>query len=140
MVAERHVLEIGIKKLRRYIHRLEAVSRSQGDAAWEGEIPEPVEYTFRRLVVLSTNLANHLIARWRLPTPDDPRDVFAVLADADLLPSALAERLRDVAVLRMSLAHGYGEIPAEAVRAWVPARLDDFAAFADAMAVVLLEE
>jgi len=138
MVPERQIIEIGLTKLRRYIRKLQDAPLHQADQDAAEEMSETVEQTFRRLVVLSTNLANHTIARLRLPTPSDPVDIFRVLGEAGVLPADLAERLREVAMLRAKLAHGYQDIPPEDVRAWIPQRLSDFAALADCAAAALL--
>ncbi len=137
MGPERQIIEIGLTKLRRYIYTLECASRTQ-----TGEVekrPEAVEETFRRLVVLSTNLANHIIGRRRLPTPSDPTDIFRVLGQANFLPIDLAERLSDVAKLRVKLAHGYQDISPEDMQAWIPHRLSDLTVFADCVAEALWE-
>ncbi|MBI3951022.1 MAG: hypothetical protein HY314_11275 [Acidobacteria bacterium] len=98
MVPERQIIEIGLTKMRRYIRQLQSASPHRDDRDAGEEIPETVEQTFRRLVVLSTNLANHMIGRRRLSTPSDRVELFTVLSQAGILPPELAERLRDVAV------------------------------------------
>jgi uncharacterized protein YutE (UPF0331/DUF86 family) len=140
MAAERQIIDIGLTKLRRYIRKLQDAPLHHIDQDAAEEMPETIEQTFRRLVVLSTNLANHMIARLRLPTPNDPIDIFNVLSQAGVLPSDLAARLRDVAMLRVKLAHGYQDIAPEEIQIWIPQRLGDFAAFADWAAAALFKE
>jgi uncharacterized protein YutE (UPF0331/DUF86 family) len=139
MVPERHIIEMGLTKLRRYIRKLKDTSLSQDDQDETEEVPETVEQTFRRLVVLCTNLANHIIARRQLPTPSHPLEIFTVLGRAGVLPMDLAKRLRDVAQLRVQLAHGYQDLPSEEIWIWVPHRLMDFEAFADYAMKALLD-
>ena len=139
MVPERQIIEIGLTKLRRYIRKLKDTSLNQDGLDETEGVPETIEQTFRRLVVLSTNLANHILARRRLPTPSHPLDIFTALGQAGVLPMDLAERLRDVARLRAKLAHGYQDIPSEEIQNWVPHRLVDFEAFADYAMEALLD-
>jgi uncharacterized protein YutE (UPF0331/DUF86 family) len=96
-----------------------------------------VQQTFRRLIVLTTNLANYAIDRWELPTPEDPTNIFDTLAAAGLIPTALAARLHDVARLRKELAHGYSDVSVADVRAWIPARLGAFEEYAERLADLL---
>lgn len=128
MVPEERIIEIGLKKLRGYILKLREAASNDAGAAIE---TETVQQTFRRLIVLATNLANYAIGRWKLPAPEDPANLFAILAAQGLIPTALAARLRDVAVLRKTLAHGYSDLRSEDVRAWIPARLADFEEYAE---------
>jgi uncharacterized protein YutE (UPF0331/DUF86 family) len=138
MIPERHIIQIGLTKLRRYIRKLEGLPQPSDNDAEEQS--ETVEQTFRRLVVLTTNVANHIIGRRRLPPPSDPLDIFSVLGQAGVISSDLAARLHGVAVLRAKLAHGHQDIPVEDIQSWVPHRLSDFAAFADCAAATLLPE
>lgn len=141
MIAERQIIHIGVTKLRRYVGKLQQQqtqpSHEQHHQQQQGET---VEQIFRRLVVLTTNLAHHMIGRLRLPLPDDSTEVFCVLGRAGILPMDLAERLTGVALLRAELAHGYQQIDSEKIDHWLGQQLDDFLIFADCTAMTLLSE
>lgn len=138
MIPEHQIIHIGVTKLRRYVHKLR--TQPAREQRHQQEHVEMVEQIFRRLVVLTTNLAHHMVGRLRLPVPDDSTEVFHVLGRAGVLPTDLAERLSGVALLRAELAHGYCQIESEKIDRWVPQRLDDFLAFADCTAKTLLSE
>lgn len=140
MIAERQIIHIGVTKLRRYVSKLQQQMQSSHEQHPRQEQAETVEQTFRRLVVLTTNLAHHMVGRLRLPIPADSTEVFRVLGGAGVLPMDLAERLTGVALLRAELAHGYRQIDSEKIDYWVRQQLDDFLTFADCTALTLLSE
>lgn len=56
------------------------------------------------------DIGNHLIADQGLPTPKVYKDIFAILADAKVIPAALAASLQKWAGFRDILVHNYLEI------------------------------
>lgn len=76
------------------------------------------------------NIGNHLIARLGLGAPSDYADVFRVLSEAQMLPSALVRQMMDMARFRNLLMHVYWAIDHERVYDSLQTRLSVLEGFA----------
>jgi len=56
------------------------------------------------------DVANHIIASERFRAPKDYADSFRVIEERGLIPSDLAQKLRQMAKFRNRLVHLYGEV------------------------------
>jgi len=71
------------------------------------------------------DVANHIIAAERYRAPEDYADSFAVLEENSVCPSALSNRLIQMAKFRNRLVHLYGEIDNKSVYSFLHRDLDD---------------
>jgi len=93
-----------------------------------------VQFRFVVAIEVCIDLGQHLIASEGLDAPDTYADVFAVLAEADVLTAEQAVSLRAMARFRNRLVHLYDETDeAEVVRA-LHEDLDDFDRYRQAVA------
>ena len=138
MIPEEKAIALGLKKLRTYLNRLRQSSQPQPvlAAGPDGEQPNTQEM-FRRVVLLCTNLANYALLKHGAPTVSDPTSLVSELAARNILTAPLAERLAELTALRAKLEHGHAELTIEDVTVWVPARLDELDAVAEALAKVV---
>jgi uncharacterized protein YutE (UPF0331/DUF86 family) len=83
------------------------------------------------------NIANHIIAAERLRAPQDYKDSFAVLNEADILPDDLTQRMRELAGLRNLLVHVYWRVDDEMIYEGIRAELQDLDAFIGCVASLL---
>lgn len=121
-----------LQRLGELLSALEAI-RATGEQAYLSDLERRLaaERALQLAIQACIDVAAHLVAELGLRTPDDYRDTFRGLADADLLDKDLAQRLGDAAGMRNILVHEYLEIdPGQVWRALE--RLDDLRAFADA--------
>ncbi len=117
------VIEIGLVKLRRYIERLV-------DQPDDASAPE----TFRKIVLLVINLAHHVCVQHSIPPPSDTVHLFSLLAQRGLLEAEVANRLKELAVLRQKIAFRGYRVTADDLTRWTaPAARADLAAFASMM-------
>jgi uncharacterized protein YutE (UPF0331/DUF86 family) len=93
-----------------------------------------VKYRFIVAIEVCIDVGRHVVASEGLRAPLDYADVFAVLADAGLLDSAIAADLRDTARFRNLLVHGYAKVDDTRVVEILGERVDDLAAFRTALA------
>jgi uncharacterized protein YutE (UPF0331/DUF86 family) len=112
-------------------------------ARWRDVLAEdPADAYARRYAVqaaaqASIDLANHVIASegWRVP--DDYGDAFAVLAEREVIPQDLADRLSALAGLRNLLVHLYDDIDDERVAREARSGVGDLEAIARAVALLV---
>lgn len=79
------------------------------------------------------DVAGHLIAANGYRNAEDYADLFAVLAEEDVVAGDLAERLASMARFRNVLVHRYAEIDPEKVWTYVADDRHDVVAFFDAV-------
>lgn len=121
-----------LQRLGELLSALETI-RAAGDQTYLTDMQARLaaERALQLAIQACIDIAAHLVAELGLRTPEDYRDTFRGLADADLLDKDLAQRLGDAAGMRNILVHEYLEIDPRQVWAALE-RLDDLRAFADA--------
>jgi uncharacterized protein YutE (UPF0331/DUF86 family) len=77
----------------------------------------------------SIDAAMHLVRIRRLGVPQETRDAFVLLEQAQLLDADLAGRLKKMVGFRNVAIHDYQKLNLEIVRRIVTEHLDDFLAF-----------
>jgi uncharacterized protein YutE (UPF0331/DUF86 family) len=78
----------------------------------------------------SIDAAMHLVRVHRLGVPQETRDAFVLLEQAQLLDAQLAGRLKKMVGFRNVAIHDYQKLNLDIVRRIVVGHLDDFLAFA----------
>ncbi|MEX2145554.1 MAG: DUF86 domain-containing protein [Candidatus Rokuibacteriota bacterium] len=92
-----------------------------------------VEHTLQIAIQAALDAASHVVSDGRLGEPRTNRELFDLLARADVISDELAGRLRQMAGFRNILVHGYQDVDVRIVRSIVETRLDDLVAFAEAL-------
>lgn len=122
----REVLARKLASLERYLDDLRPHRGASADELRKD--PYRVERLLELLIEVAVDVVSHELAE-RDVTPESYRDAFGRAGDAELLPRALADRLRDAAGLRNVLVHMYDEIDYDIVADSVDRALDDFGLF-----------
>jgi len=78
------------------------------------------------------DLAMHLVRTRRLGVPQETRQAFELLRDAELLDPDLAERMSRMVGFRNVAVHDYRKLDLQIVKSIVTAHLNDFLAFSRA--------
>jgi len=91
-----------------------------------------------RAVQLCVDLGAHLIAETELPAPETMGQTFDLLSQAGVLEHDLAERMKRAVGFRNLAVHQYQAIDWAIVHAICVRHLQDFRAFAQAVAARLL--
>jgi uncharacterized protein YutE (UPF0331/DUF86 family) len=89
-----------------------------------------VERRFQTATENCINIGNHIIARLGLRAPSDYGDVFRILGEANVLPTAAAQEMMDMARFRNLLVHVYWAIDHERVYGSLGVRIRTLEAFA----------
>lgn len=87
----------------------------------------------QRACEAALDMGQHLIRRDRLGVPQSARDVFALLATAQRITPALAERLQRMVGFRNIAVHDYQTLQLPITVAVITEHLDDFLAFSAAL-------
>jgi uncharacterized protein YutE (UPF0331/DUF86 family) len=72
-------------------------------------------YEFQTSLEAMTDIGNHLIAALSLKKPGDRAEIFTILAQAGIIPEALAKELIKAVGMRNIIVHGYRGIIVEVV-------------------------
>jgi uncharacterized protein YutE (UPF0331/DUF86 family) len=80
----------------------------------------------QRACEAALDMGQHLIRRERLGVPQSARDVFALLAQADLIDAALADVLKRMVGFRNIAVHDYQKLQLPITVAIIEKHLDDF--------------
>ena len=83
----------------------------------------------QRACEASIDLAMHLVRIHHLGIPQETREAFALLRDAQRLPADLAERMARMVGFRNIAVHDYRKLDLQIVKSIVTTRLDDFLQF-----------
>lgn len=97
-------------------------------------IRRTVERTLHLAVEACLDIGQHIIAQEGFRRPADNRDVFVVLAEEGIVPGELLPRLIAMAKFRNLIVHDYVRIDNAIVFGILKRRLDDFDAYARAIA------
>jgi uncharacterized protein YutE (UPF0331/DUF86 family) len=109
-------------------------ARSTGELLADDDLLAAVKYRFIIAIEVCIDVGRHVIASEGLRAPLDYADVFAVLADAELVDPAVAADLRDTARFRNLLVHNYTKVDDARVVEILRERVDDLALFRTALA------
>lgn len=104
------------------------------------EIQAVVERRLQTAIESCINIGNHVVARLGLRAPKDYADVFKILAEAQVLPNDLAQRMMDMARFRNLLVHLYWGIDHKRVHESLPQRIETLKAFVKRVAKWMEEQ
>ena len=84
----------------------------------------------QRACEAALDIGQHLVRLHRLGVPQSARDVFSLLAGADLVPADLADTLKRMVGYRNIAVHDYQSLQLPITVAIIEKHLDDFLLFA----------
>jgi len=132
---DRDVVSAKLETLRRCVQRVKektpATAKSLSD---DYDLQDIICLNLERAIQVSVDLASHAIADADLPAPTSMSESFEHLFRLGLIPADLALRMRKAVGFRNVAVHAYQQINWTMVYSIITTRLDDFRAFADAVA------
>lgn len=136
---DRVLIEQKLESLRRCVARVAAKCPARIETlANDADLQDIVVLNLTRAVQLCVDLGAHLIAETELPAPETMGQTFDLLSQAGVLEHDLAERMKRAVGFRNLAVHQYQAIDWAIVHAICVRHLQDFRAFAQAVAVRLL--
>ena len=94
---------------------------------------------YRLLVAIESaiQLCSHVSAHYADREPETDAECFAIMSEADLVPSDLSRRLQQLAWLRDQLVHIYWDVDYGRVYDGLQENMDDLRAFVRAIGAIL---
>lgn len=93
------------------------------------DLQAAVERRLQLAAQICIDVANYLLARQRLELPDEEENLFLSLAKAEIIGSALAEKMKGIVRFRNILVHEYLGVDPELVYRNLKQNLSDFREF-----------
>ena len=132
--AGRDLLLIKLASLRRCVERLRAKRPASAEALENDvDLQDIVSINLERAVQLCVDMAAHIVTASNLPAPTRMADTFYDMAKLGYLDEPLAERMAKAVGFRNIAVHEYDRLDWQIVFTIATDRLEDFAAFADAV-------
>jgi len=129
------VIEHKLELLRRCRQRMAAKCPVDAQTlATDPDLQDIVTLNLSRAVQVCVDIGAHLIAAMDVPAPASMAQTFDLLAQAGVLPVALARRLKEAVGFRNDAVLGYEAINWNIVHGMARRHPDDFAEFAKAVA------
>jgi len=86
-------------------------------------------YSLQTCLEAITDIAGHLVAALNLRKPEDRGELMAILAEAGIIPQALAASLTQAIGMRNVIVHGYLRVALELVHRSLQENLEDIEEF-----------
>jgi uncharacterized protein YutE (UPF0331/DUF86 family) len=100
-----------IKEITTYIEELGTILPDTfDDYAKNIEKKAACERYFEKIIEAVVDLAYFIIKERKLAAPEEEESSFTMLADQNIIPKRIAEKLRDAKGMRNIIAHEYGKI------------------------------
>lgn len=128
---DRQVIEQKLESLRRCLSRVSAKCPADAETLERDvDAQDIITLNLTRAVQLCVDVAAHLIASREIPAPDTMGQAFDALANAGLIASELADRMKKAVGFRNVAIHSYNAIDWHIVHSICRRNLDDFRDFA----------
>lgn len=102
------VLSIKLECIRKCLSRIrERLPASPDDLATNLDAQDIIIINLERTVQLSVDIASHIIAETDIPPPQTMGESFLILANINIIPRELANRLRKAVGFRNLAVHNY---------------------------------
>lgn len=131
---DRAVIEDRIKKVYNCVQRLERYRKLSLEQYIENrDAQDIVERNFQVAIQACMDMANYIVARKRLPVPENEGNVFTILGEHGVISRELATRIRGMVGFRNVLVHDYLKIDAPTVHYLLTHNLEHFYAYCNAI-------
>ncbi len=132
---DREVIDAKLESLRRCLQRLrDKLPTDATELALDPDRQDIIALNLVRAVQVSADIAAHIVAERGWPVPATMGEGFQLLAEHRLLTADTAQRMRAAVGFRNIAVHNYERIDWQIVQSILEYHLDDFDAFAIAVA------
>ena len=135
---DREIVEQKLESLRRCLRRIETKCPADAEAlAADFDLQDIVSLNLSRAVQLSVDIGAHLISGMDVAAPDTMGQTFDILAQENVVSSALAVNLKRAVGFRNIAVHNYEAINWHIVHSIAKNHLADFSEFAKSVVAQL---
>jgi uncharacterized protein YutE (UPF0331/DUF86 family) len=132
---DREVIEQKLELLRHCLQRIEAKCPADAQTlATDPDLQDIVALNLSRAVQVCVDMDAHLIAGMDVPPPDTMGQTFDLLAQAGVLPAALASSLKKAVGFQNIAVHSYKKIDWQIVHSIAKSHVVDCSEFAKVVA------
>jgi len=132
---DKEVVSVKIEMLRRCLRRIKDKTPDSAKSLMDDyDVQDIICINLERAVQICVDLASHVIADADLPAPTTMAETFDQLRRLDFISAELASRMKKAVGFRNIAVHAYQRIDWMIVYCIITNRLEDFRAFADAVA------
>jgi len=126
MVADRRKIQDRIDRIRRFKRDLEEFGLIPREAFRANrERQYAVLHAMQSAIEGCIEIASHIVSADRLGAPTDYAHLFSLLEENGVLPSAVAEAMRQMARFRNRIVHLYWDLDLDLVYGYLTGRLGD---------------
>lgn len=134
MVADRRKVEDRIDRIRRFKRDLvEFGSISRDEFRANRERQYAVLHAMQNAIEGCIEIASHIVSADRLGAPADYAHLFSLLEENRVIPSSVAEVMRQMARFRNRIVHLYWDLDLDLVYEYLTGRLGDMDAYLTAV-------
>ena len=134
MVADRRKVEDRIDRIRRFKRDLvEFGSISRDEFRANRERQYAVLHAMQNAIEGCIEIASHIVSADRLGAPADYAHLFSLLEENRVIPSSVAEVMRQMARFRNRIVHLYWDLDLDLVYEYLTGRLGDIDAYLTAI-------
>ena len=127
MVVDRHRVEDRIDRIRRYTRDLRdfgTISRETFRGNRERQYA--VLHAMQNAIEACIEIASHIVSADRLGAPRNYASLFTMLEQHRILPTPIAEQMRQMTRFRNRIVHLYWDVDLDLVYDYLTQRLEDF--------------
>jgi uncharacterized protein YutE (UPF0331/DUF86 family) len=127
VVIDRHKVEDRIDRIRRYQRDLRDFGNiSRGDFRGNRERQYAVLHAMQNAIEACIEIASHIVSADQLGAPRDYASLFTLLEQNRILPTSVADQMRQMARFRNRIVHLYWDVDLDLVYDYLTQRLGDF--------------
>jgi uncharacterized protein YutE (UPF0331/DUF86 family) len=130
VVVDRDKVVDRIDRIRRYtsdLHDFGNIARA--DFRGNRERQYAVLHAMQNAIEACIEIASHIVSADRLGAPRDYASLFSLLEQHRILPTTVADQMRQMARFRNRIVHLYWDVDLDLVYEYLTQRLDDFDAY-----------
>ena len=138
MTLNEELIRSRCQEIEESIGRLESIGEKTKEAFLNDRDAQDIA-SYRLLVAIEAalNLCYHITAKRLKKVPEDYAECFAILSEADIIPTQLSERLQKTARFRNLLVHMYWKIDYGIVYDIIQYGIKDLRSFSELVAGLL---
>ena len=127
MVADRRKVQDRIDRIRRFRRDLKDFGQIPRESfRTNRERQYAVLHAMQNAIEGCIEIASHIVSADRLGAPTDYAHLFSLLEENRVIPSSVAEAMRQMARFRNRIVHLYWDVDLDLVYGYVTSRLGDF--------------
>lgn len=132
-MVDRDIIAAKISIIQRCLHRIQQVTRLDPGSLEEIDVQDIFVVNLQRAAQAAIDLAAHIVASEGLGIPQDLRDNFRLLQQAEIIAPAMAEKMQKMVGFRNIAVHEYQNLDSVVLKAILVSNLRDIEDFYSAI-------